>query len=213
MEIRSATAADVESVLNLQARVVAGLTHPDMLYADDANFYRSIIAGRGQITLACHEERLVGCSVLRFPDVAGADNLGRDIGLSVNDLGRVAHLEAAYFLPEYRGRGLGQVLGRRNLDSAAAHERPLVCSTAWPGNTPSLKNLFTLGFRIRAIAEKYDGKLRFILMHTGLTVSNMGKASILVNALDSTGHEQALKRGLQGTGLKLNGKTVQVVYT
>lgn len=164
MWIHSATLDDVPAILELQEHVSRTLPHAEMLYMDNADFYIRLLNKGGQISLAMDGERLVGCSVMSFPDSDDPENLGRDLGFSEEQCARVAHLEAAYILPEYRGKGLAFQMGIRNLDLATRAGRTLVCATAWPGNLSSLKNLATLGCRVQCMKKKYGGLMRYILL-------------------------------------------------
>lgn len=214
MDIRFATLADVPAILALQEQVAAGLAHSDMLSVDDAAFYAGIVAGQGQVTVASVHGQIIGGSVLRYPTASDASNLGRDVYLPLPALAQVAHLESAYLLPAYRGQGLAHDLSRRNMDKAVEQGRPYILATAWPGNVPSLKNLFSLGFQVRGLAHKYGGKLRCILLYTEKGAACASKTEVTSVALaDEQGHRLALGQGLQGSGLRQQGSTFSMVYT
>lgn len=163
MRIRSAIMDDLPAIMALQQRVVASLASPEMLYADPVEFYATILREGGSISLA-ENQCLAGCSILRLPSADDEENLGYDLGLSVTECGAVAHLEVAYLLPEYRGRGLGRELGERNLRLAAAAGRYLVCATAFPENESSIKNLRSLGLSVVGEKEKYGGLKRLLFL-------------------------------------------------
>lgn len=216
MDFRSAVLADVPAIMTLQAEVMAGLSHSDMFSADDTAFYQGILAGQGHVALARVDGQIVGCSVLRYPSTDAADNLAADVGLPCALWAQAAHLEAAFLLPLYRGRGLGHRLSRHNMDIAVQAGRPYILATAWPCNAPSLKNLCSLGFRVRALAYKYGGKLRCILLYRADVPQSIDgeNAEVLRVALDDVqGHKTALANGLQGSSLCRTGNTFAMIYT
>ena len=86
-------------------------------------------------------------------------NLGREIGLSGDELERVIHMDTAAVHPDFRGRGL-----QRRLMAAAETALPgriLLC-TIHPDNRFSLNNALRLGYRIEKRIGRY-GSVRFVL--------------------------------------------------
>ena len=57
---------------------------------------------------------LIAYSIIRIPG-NGEDNLGRDIGLPQEELGKVAHLQATVVHPLFRGNGLQRKMAKAHL--------------------------------------------------------------------------------------------------
>ncbi|MGN0907857.1 MAG: GNAT family N-acetyltransferase [Bullifex sp.] len=100
---------------------------------------------------------------MTFPGL-DEENLGYDIGLSGNELLKVAHMDVAAVNPAYRGMGLQKRLMKMGEDDAKALGYHYLMCTIHPDNAPSLKSALSLGYHIVLTKEKYGGKIRHILL-------------------------------------------------
>jgi GNAT superfamily N-acetyltransferase len=122
----------------------------------------AILAGSGLAVGVRAEGRLVAFCTALFPGPRG-DNLGRDLGLPVAELGGVAHLEAAVVHPDYRGNALQKKMaGFLVAEIRDAKRWRYVINTVAPLNIPSLKTTVTLGLLIVKLKVKYNDLLRYI---------------------------------------------------
>ena len=105
-----------------------------------------------------------GVLIVEIPHLIGGKNLGDYIGLSGDELKRVAHMDTAAVAPGYRGLKL-----QRRLMSMAEEElalqgyRYLMC-TVHPDNIYSRGNVISLGSRPVWKGEKYGGTLREVML-------------------------------------------------
>ncbi len=138
----------------------------DWFAADSSEHVLDILrSGRGQ-ALRAADPRNGQTAALMLTDRPGLteENLGRDIGLPASQLSRVAHMDTAIVLPQYRGAHL-----QRRMMAYAEQELKkegfrYLCCTVHPDNRYSLENVLSQGYRIAAVKEKYGGYLRAVLV-------------------------------------------------
>ena len=192
---------------------------PEELFeCDDAAFYTSLIDGRGRVLGLFDGEALVACSVISWPGPHAPDNLGADIDLDITECGYVANLEAAYMLPSYQGRGIARVLSGTQLAHALELGKRYALSTASPAHLYSLKNLFSLGLRIRKIARKYGTKTRCILYRALAedpkdTHSGSDREGIWVPARDLERQKELLAQGYEGVRAQGVKEKFSILYS
>ncbi len=105
--------------------------------------------------------KMAGHFIVRYPREA-EDNLGRDLGLPETELLKVAHMESAVVLPEYRGHHL-QIKMLRYAESLI--DKKQFCyfmSTVSPDNPASYRSLEANGYQLMMTKEKYGGLIRRI---------------------------------------------------
>lgn len=104
---------------------------------------------------------MAGNFIVRYP-MDAEDNLGRDLGLPKEELCKVAHMESAVVLPEYRGHHL-QVKMLQYAESVIDRQRfRYLMSTVSPDNPASYRSLEANGYQLMMTKEKYGGLLRRI---------------------------------------------------
>jgi ribosomal protein S18 acetylase RimI-like enzyme len=134
-KIRRATPEDEPAILALSRELVAeGTVYPFTADMDDAELRAFWFSPKGQLYVATTEGELAGVYVVK-----------------PNQLGRGSHVaNAAYAVSErFRGRGMGEALGRHSLEEARhlgfkAMQFNLVVTT----NTPAVKLWQKLGFQV-----------------------------------------------------------------
>lgn len=105
--------------------------------------------------------RMAGHFIVRYPMYA-PDNLGRDLGLPENELCKVAHMESAVVLPEYRGHHL-QIQMLKYAESIIDQKKfRYLMSTVSPDNPASYRSLEANGYKLMMTRKKYGGLLRRI---------------------------------------------------
>jgi GNAT superfamily N-acetyltransferase len=159
----------VDQVWRLQQTVLAPLAPPLPLYVRDRDFFRRCIEGVGCVVGAFHHDRLIAYATLHAPQ-RGEDNLGIDLGLPERDLPFVAHLAGSAVDPVYRGNRLqSRLVGVREEFARRAGFRHL-CGEVVPGNSVSIRNHLSVGYRLKAFRIDRLGDPNFVLdkeLHPG----------------------------------------------
>lgn len=164
--IERAAIEDYQVLAGVIKSVWQQIERKDWFVADDSEYTFRVLQegnGIGYKALLKESGTLAGIFIVTFPG-SGEENLGRDIGLSGEELGNVAHMESAAILPEYRGNGL-----QYSMMQAAEEElrkmgyRYLMC-TVHPENVYSKNNVIRQGYEVVLTKEKYGGFLRNILL-------------------------------------------------
>lgn len=211
-----ANSEDIPALVRLEYRVAEGLPSPDMLVVDDESFYHRIIKEEGCIPLAWKQGELVAAACLRFPSAQEPGNWGRLCGLAPDQLGRVAHLESGYMLPEVRGLSVISRLVLPAMQRSIEQGRDIFASTAWPCNAGGLGALLSFGLRIRQICTLYGGKKRFVLLRTPEPRPLVEHLEQRIPCDDFAGHEALLREGWIGVGIEAPSEEqplhFQVIY-
>lgn len=164
--IKRAALEDHQALAGVIESVWQQIERKDWFVADDPGYtYRTLQEGNGigYKALLKDSGTLAGVFIVALPG-RREENLGRDIGLSEEELGKAAHMESAAILPEYRGNGL-----QYSMMQAAEEElrkmgyRYLMC-TVHPENVYSKNNVIRQGYEVVLTKEKYGGYLRDILL-------------------------------------------------
>lgn len=165
ISFRIAAEADASEIYDVMKQVYEALEDKSLFICDDLNFIQEHISGRGFIVVACEQggdggsEKIVGSLIIRYP-MMDEDNLGVELGLETEELLRVAHMESAVVLPQYRGM---QLQGRMLAYAEQHLDKPKICycmATVSPDNPASYRTLEQAGYRIVTTKEKYGGVLR-----------------------------------------------------
>lgn len=205
----------IADLLELQRKATAPLPE-EMVQCDSEDFYAGVLDGRGRILGLFDDKALLACSVISWPPPGSPDNLGVDICLDEKQLAYVANLEAAYVLPALQGRGIARILSGMQLDYAAMMGMRHALSTVSPANFYSLKNLFSLGFRIRQIAIKYDKKLRYVMYKnifmTNYTLNDINSDGLWIAFTDLSSQKDLLTKGYEGIISKGNKDNFLILY-
>lgn len=158
--LKPAADGDAEQLHRLMRCVYGGLEDKRLYVCDDLAFVRAHIARHGFAVAACTEEgALAAVLICRFP-MAEEDNLGRELGLSGEELLRVVHMESAAVAPAYRGNGLLSRMLRYAEERAGAGRFRYFMATASPDNPASCRSLEKNGYLPIKTVEKYGGLVR-----------------------------------------------------
>ncbi len=161
--IRLLTAADSETVYTLYQQVIAAID-PVHLRPVDRDFFIAHSGEQGY-TLGVFikpDETLIAYGVLALEETALAD-LGLDVGLTVQQWTQAVKLDGVGVLAPWRGNGLQQRLLAGRIMIANALQRPHLLATVAPANTASCHNALRFGLHIKALKNKYEGLLRYVL--------------------------------------------------
>ncbi|MDD4162936.1 MAG: hypothetical protein PHW87_10725 [Methanothrix sp.] len=208
-------------LLELQSVIAANLPCPEIFMLHDEVYLRDVFSRDHSAIGVRVGEMLIAFSIIRIPGLAH-DNLGRDINLPEEELGKVAHLQAAAVHPAYRGHGLQRKLTFAHLDVIEELGYEHACCTVSPKNPVSLANYLSCGLVIEGLRPKMKGWWRFILH------KNIRQANQLVNRdktgteieqkriaiSDIAGHMDLLSKGFKGFRIspQCEGKQAQVFY-
>lgn len=110
--------------------------------------------------------RVVGFYLVEMPGLDPSENLGYMIGLSEDDLVRVACMDSVAIEPGYRGRGLQRKLAALCESEAMQRGYDIYLGTVDPRNTPSLRNFIADGYDVVLVRESFyvQGVPRALLM-------------------------------------------------
>ena len=163
--IRPAVNADAEAIDHIMQFTTQNLTNRDWFFDDDIHFIRRHIDSEEGYTLKYMVDgEIAGFLIIRYPGSA-ADNLGRYLDLTDEQLATVAHMESVCVLPQYRGRRIFQQLMQRALQIERAKGRTrYFMGTAHPDNQYSMNVFLHHGFGIAKTIRKYDNWLRNVLL-------------------------------------------------
>lgn len=204
-----------EAFERLQHYVYDQLEHKEQLSTLSHDEIYNILAGNGMIVGVFTEERLIAARALLVPDVDEDEHLGKDAGLSRDQLKEVIYQEISLVEPNYRGQRLQQQMGEwLNLRLREADQPyQFICATVAPTNLPSMVDKLKQGMEIVAIKEKYGGKLRYIFIKNIKNPSpSFYKTSNNVRLDDLEKQKNLIRLGYKGFSLKRENDTYFMVY-
>jgi GNAT superfamily N-acetyltransferase len=227
-EMKFLNAGSLADLLELQEVIAANLPCPEIFMLHDDLYMQEILRHKRSVIGVTTEEGLIAFSMIRIPGLA-YDNLGRDINLAEEELGRVAHLQAAAVHPAYRGNGLQQKLTFAHLAVIEEMGYEHACCTVSPKNPVSLGNYFSCGLVIEGLRPKMQGWWRFILhknirranstnpemavdMNDPMSGSGIHREESRVRISDIEGQLDLLRRGSKGYKISSLSDGVNVFY-
>jgi GNAT superfamily N-acetyltransferase len=172
-------------LLQLQDLVAANLPCKEIFILHDEEYFRQILSIDRSALGVFVGDQLIAFSIIRFPGLS-SENLGRDINLQEEELGGVAHLQAAAVHPAHRGHGLQRKLILAHLDVIEGMGYDHACCTVSPKNPVSLGNYLSSGLAVEGLCPNNHGWWRFIL-HKKIRRkcgSNLQDASLMQNEKD-----------------------------
>jgi hypothetical protein len=126
----------------------------------------------------------------------------------------VAHLEACFVHPAYRGNRIQTKLGELLLQQVLSEkEYRHLFSTVMPANSPSIVDKFVQKMKIVALKQKYNNSWRYIF-YRDLWVEEDFKerAAVPVPSSDLQQQLTLLNRGYQGIGYRKTGTGLEILY-
>jgi ribosomal protein S18 acetylase RimI-like enzyme len=152
---------DLKNIMNLQDIVLDNIKDPDTYHPVSKEILKEHLSKDFAIGVVI-DENLIGFCIIHLPGFEEG-NLGRDIGMSKEDLKKAAHIQFIFVHPSYRGYSIQNKLIKHIHDIVGDMGYCHVLCTISPKNYYSLHNTLQSGFLIREIKEKYDGLHRYIL--------------------------------------------------
>ncbi|UTR07348.1 GNAT family N-acetyltransferase [Alkalihalobacillus sp. LMS6] len=208
-------AQQIEAFERLQQHVYDQLEHKEQLSTLSHGEIHNILAGNGMIVGVFTEKRLIAARALLVPDVDEDEHLGKDAGLSRDQLKEVIYQEISLVHPEYRGRRLQQQMGEWLNCRLKKEDQPYqyVCATVAPTNLPSMVDKLKQGMEIVALKEKYGGKLRYIFIkNIKNPSSSFYETTVDVWLDDHEKQKDLIRLGYKGVALKREKDTYKIVY-
>ncbi len=163
IEIQYMALEDAPAVYEIMQTVSAQLERKELYAADDLSFIRECIMHRGFGVKAVCEEEMAGFLLVYIPSVTDDEHLGFDIRLNPEEFSRVAYMDSAAVLPEYRGRGLQRKMIEFAEQSGRLGNYRYLLATVSPDNLYSLRNLKALGYETVCRCVKYGGLDRYVM--------------------------------------------------
>ena len=164
--IERAAAADYQLFADIIQSVWRGMDHKDWYLADNSDYtYHMLTSGEGLGYKAIETETgaVAGVFLAVIPGLS-EENMGRDAGFPEEELPKVAHMDTAAVLPQYRGHQLQyRLMQAAEADLRAMGFRYLM-GTIHPDNVYSMNNAMKQGYRIIGEKLKHGGKRRAILL-------------------------------------------------
>ena len=157
---------DLDELMRLQETVLAVLADKSLYIPLRRADFEQFLDGSGEIHGIFTRDTLCGvCSV--FMPGNGAENLGRDIGISDSELPVCAILAGIMVAPEYRQNGIARELIniciRRAAEMLGAR---YVLAAVSPKDTAGMLSFMSIHkMRLKALKQKYGCKLRYILCY------------------------------------------------
>ena len=206
----------LDLILEMQQEIRDGLGNQAIFATSPAALIARCLGDGGICHGVMDGERLVAYHITYFP-FDDPENLGRDLGLSAENLPYVAHLDTIAVAADWRGRGLARSLNARALDSLRGMPYRHACATVSPYNVSSLRVLLSAGLVVCALKEKYGGALRFIMHRflpgAGHPMPSLESAPVIeevpLNDIDLL--QQRLSSGYIGVGISKRRDNVHVL--
>ncbi len=164
--IEKAVTGDCQDLASVIREVWLLMEQKEWFVADDwESICRILKEGRGLGYKAIEKKTgaLAGVFTVVFPG-SGEENLGRDIGLSDEELEKVAHMDTIAILPKYRGNGLQHRMMQTAEEELKSQGYKYLMCTVHPENIYSKKNAVKQGYRAVLTKEKYGGYIRDIFV-------------------------------------------------
>ncbi|ADL05594.1 GNAT family N-acetyltransferase [Lacrimispora saccharolytica] len=163
--IERAVHEDYQIMADVIQSVWRQIERKDWFVADDSEYTCHTLQegnGIGYKAFEMETNALAGVLIASLPG-KGEENLGWDIGMAEEELGRVAHMESVAILPKYRGNGLQHTLMKIAEEELRNHGYRYLMCTVHPENKFSKNNMIKQGYQVVLTKEKYGGYLRDIL--------------------------------------------------
>lgn len=209
--IRSMTLDDLESIMDLQEKVIATLTVTSFLQPLSEEEFHFILNGKGSMIGAFHESRLIAFRAMLEPEI-DEHHLGKDAGLPDVELPSVLYSEVTNVDPEYRGNSLQRILGELLMQNIDTARHRYVFATVAPFNIASLKDKFALGMHMIRLEKKYGNLLRYTLMKDLQEKEKTGTLTVIVEMADYMKQQSLLEDGWIGIGLEEVDGTWEVKF-
>lgn len=163
--IRKAGACDLDGIMAVMEEARGNTEHPDWFVADNEDFVRAHLAGKGFVVVAeAGNGEIAGFFLVKEPEPE--ENLGKYLDFDEEQLAGVAVMDSAAVGSRWRGNGLqGRMLETAEALLEKERFQYLMC-TVHPENRFSLHNMQSHGYEIKRTTQCYGGLLRHVLLKT-----------------------------------------------
>lgn len=211
IHMRKLNAEQMPEILSLQEAVIKALEVKERLQPLTEDEFRFILDGNGEMIGVYADGKMIAWRAMLVPD-NDHEGLGRDVGVPEEEIGKVIYQEISAVSPEWRGFSLQTLMGSVLMDRVDADRYRYVCSTVMPGNIPSLKDKFRHGLEVRALKEKYGGKLRYVFFKDLQAPERKRTETREIPMDDIAGQQALLTDGWAGTAMTEDGNGWFVRY-
>lgn len=208
---RKLDSSAIPALIELQRVVVDALPNKAILQPLDEGELHFILEGNGVMIGIFVAEQLIAFRALLEPGI-DEEHLGRDIGLTEDELHLVLYQEISNVHPDFRGYGLQQTMATLIMQQVDIRKHPIICATVMPYNIASLKDKFAQGMHIAALKYKYGGKLRYVFSKSLVEQLSFGDEVQEIVMSNTEKQQQLLKDGFRGTQLKAVADDWFIVY-
>lgn len=154
-EIKSCGIDCLNAVLAIEREALASLERPDLLRRNTEQMWRTCLQEPHLCLGAWVGEELAGFAVLYVPQPGDGEALAPLLTQADPSGHKAAHFKVCIVRPGWRGHGLQVMLGQRLHEEARKRGYDLLCATASPHNTASVKSLVRLGYHPDHTLSKY----------------------------------------------------------
>lgn len=158
---KKCTIKNLEEICKIQEIAFENLDNKELLRRNSREMLEACFYEPHYVLGAFHKEKLVAFAIL-FDGGKTDENIGKDIGVSEENLSSVINFKLVIVLPEYRGNRLHIKLIYELEKVAIAKGKKLMCATVSPMNVHSSKNFEKAGFIFHSKKMKYSGLERNI---------------------------------------------------
>lgn len=151
IRIMKALPEDAEEITDLIQRVHNNMEHKEWFIEDDYDFILNELKNGFGYKALNENGRIVGSFLGYYPDADSEKNLGREAGLSREELSKVVHMESAFVDDEYRGHRLQYRLMNYAESRIDTGKYRHLFTTVCPDNIYSVRNIEQQGYK--CIAE------------------------------------------------------------
>lgn len=161
--IRKADSSDIGGIMELMEDARCNAEHPDWFVADNEDYVREHLTGKGFVITTCTSDgKTAGFFLVKEPEPD--ENLGMQLGFGAEKLSHVMIMDSAVVGSAWRGNGLqGKMLEKAEELIDKEKFFYLMC-TIHPENRFSLYNMQKHGYEIKKTTECYGGLVRHILL-------------------------------------------------
>lgn len=160
--IRRAEEEDLPGIMSIMEEARNNPQHPDWFMADDADYIREHLQGKGfGIVAEAQDGQIAGFFIVKYPE--REKHLGEFLNYTESQMDQTAVMDSAAVAGAYRGHGLQKKMlqvAEREIDQKRF--RYLLC-TVHPENRYSLSNMTGQGYEVKAEVNCYGGRRRYVL--------------------------------------------------
>lgn len=161
---KTATKEQSEIIHKTLSEVYENLENKNTFVCDTLTEVKDCIEKNGFGIIAYNKKKkIIGIFLVRYPGISES-NLGKDIGLSKEELLKVVHMESAVVIPEYRGNGLQQKMLQYAETIIDKNKYKYFMATVSPDNPASFKSLEKNGYVHITTKKKYNNISRRIYL-------------------------------------------------